>query len=105
MTTRTQVKALTRQQSIVEEAEDLLTITRGCRPDMHDADLYLRAEVSGRVLNNAGTANELAVRFEREDDRGDMTIQTGHEIPLATLTALARVGAAALLEEAGHVTA
>ncbi len=96
MTTRTQLRALVGESTMRTAAEQLLHATRGCRPDMHEPDEQgLRAQVRGRHFDNAGTDGELVVEFVGEEAAACHRVT---RVNLATLTALARVGAAALLE-------
>ena len=96
MTMRTVVRGLIGSTPTMTAAEDVLRATRGCRPDMHEPDEQgVAAHVAGRVFDNAGSPSELRVTFETE--RGiEFTVN------LATLVALARVGAQALIDESGR---
>lgn len=80
-----------------DEAFGLLEITEYCRPDMHEPDEQeIKAYVRGEYFDNAGVGAELNMTITNNDNSISMNAYT---INLATLTALARIGASVLLEE------
>ena len=47
--------------------QELMEVTKGCRPDMHEPDEQgVSATVTGRKLDNAGLSHELAVHINNE---------------------------------------
>jgi hypothetical protein len=86
-------------QSMYEDAADLLRITRGCRPDMHEPDEQgVSATVRGRAFDNAGFEFEMRLTLRRTSERGDGSEESTATVNLATLVALARIGAQVLLD-------
>jgi hypothetical protein len=84
-------------------AKRLLAITDGCRDDMHEPDNQgVTAKVAGDYLDNAmgddGICDEMfvAITKDHDHDRGDFHTENFN---LATLIALARVGATKILDD------
>ena len=82
-----------RESLMYDFATRLLKATKGCRTDMHEPDEEgIIAKLSGNHLDNAGgddpTFNEFIVTLKR----GEMI----DHFNVATLIALARIGATAL---------
>lgn len=94
--------------NLAGEAEQLLAATRGCRPDMHEPDEQgLSAKVTGKAFDNAGfPERELTLRLTRDVDDGGVA-GTVTSLNLASVVALARLGAETLLRAldvgGGHV--
>jgi hypothetical protein len=80
-----------------KEGNMLLRITADCRDDMHEPDEQgLRASVRGRVFDNAGFDTEKHVVLTRKEPGDPLVPYEEVAINLATLIALARVGAHSL---------
>ena len=84
----------------LKHAQNLLEITDGCRADMHEPDNNgVSATVEGDHIDNAfgdaGMCGEMVVVITKEQDHGD---SYKVKFNLATLIALARVGAAKELQ-------
>lgn len=78
-----------RYRSFNQLGHDLLEITKGCRPDMHEPDeAEVDAFVIGKHFDNAGTDTELEVAIV------SYAIGKRDDFNLASLIALARIGAA-----------
>lgn len=78
-------------------AQRLLMMTLTCRPDMHEPDEQgITAEVLGRILDNAhgdnGRSGEYVVQLTLDIQQGKRV----ENFNLATLIALARLGATTL---------
>ncbi len=86
--------------TIAKSLENLLDITRGCRPDMHEPDEQgLTAIVTGLHLDNADGNQRILVRETPEAEEIIVTLRRDQDgqgwysqiqINLATLIALAR---------------
>lgn len=97
MTLKNMLATIGKNEAVLREtAVELLKVTRGCRPDMHEPDEQdVTAIVRGRVFDNAGTDKEIVVSFRKGVEDSGCTAS----INLATLVALARIGAQALLDK------
>ncbi len=72
------------KRMLMETRERLRSATENCREDMHASSV--RATVEGRLFDNAGTPNELAITLRNLNDDGTEVVET---FKLATLVALA----------------
>jgi hypothetical protein len=79
-----------RYRNFTQLGDDLLAITKGCRPDMHEPDEQgVSAHITGKTLDNAGFEHELHVVITNH------TTGTKDVFNLAELVAMARVAALA----------
>lgn len=83
-----------------EMCRRLLNLTSGCRPSMHEPDeASLDAQFSGKKFDNAGGFGEMEVTLVK--DFWDSGKAKRYNFNLASLIALARIGAAAWLDSRG----
>ena len=86
------------EENNIAEAVHLLAITKGCRASMHEPDEQgVSATVFGERLDNAGVEGEFMLYIKK--DTGPLRRASFN---LASLIALARIGADVYLHEVGQ---